>query len=375
MALLNFSKTYSEVSSYLTLAEATTGDYVKLVFTKDGHIITHGVDYTPTFAGGARGLVPTSDGTSTKFLRGNGSWAAITTSDLPIASTLSQAIANPTTTILNTQQVISYISDAFAANDAMRFKGSVSSTSFPTSCEVGDTYRVSTAGTYAGQKCEVGDLLICIKDGTAGTTITTSDYWIVIQSNINGYVTNHINNTAILLYSPNTTTFDIFAPTTGGTSGQLLVSNGSTATPTWVNQSSITAGKVSQSLSAGTGLSMSAAYNGSAAQTISLKAATATTLGGVIVDNVNTNKTISVNSNGAIYLTKTNVINALGYDPVTDNSWRPITIGGTDIGTKTLNFVPTGDIYIKTDSTDDDIQDISFGLSWYNISTKSYETA
>nr|DAX08950.1 MAG TPA: hypothetical protein [Bacteriophage sp.] len=37
--------------------------------------------------------------------------------------------------------------------------------------------------------------------------------------------------------------------------------------------------------------------------------------------------------------------------------------------------MPTGDIYVKADTNEDDIQDISFGLSWYNISTKKYETA
>jgi hypothetical protein len=30
------------------------------------------------------------------------------------------------------------------------------------------------------------------------------------------------------------------------------------------------------------------------------------------------------------------------------NTWRPIKVGGTDIGSKSLNFMPTGDIYVKT---------------------------
>ena len=116
-------------------------------------------------------------------------------------------------------------------------------------------------------------------------------------------------------------------------------------------------------------------YNGSAARTISLVAATTTTIGGVIVDKDSKNKTISVTSAGSIYLTKQNIINALGYDPATKDSWRPITIGGVSIGDKTLNFVPSGDVYLKADSNRDDIQDISFGISWYNISTKKYEIA
>jgi len=30
------------------------------------------------------------------------------------------------------------------------------------------------------------------------------------------------------------------------------------------------------------------------------------------------------------------------------NTWRTIKVGGASIGTQTLNFVPTGDIYVKT---------------------------
>jgi hypothetical protein len=131
-------------------------------------------------------------------------------------------------------------------------------------------------------------------------------------------------------------------------------------------------------LSLGAGLTFGTAgvtYNGSAARTISLVAATTTTIGGVIVDKDSTNKTISVTSAGSIYLTKQNVINALGYDPAAEDSWRPITIRGVSIGDKTLNFVPSEDVYLKTNSNGDDIQDISFGISWYNINTKEYEIA
>jgi len=64
-----------------------------------------------------------------------------------------------------------YVDQSFAANDAMMFKGTIGTggtiTSLPNNHNAGDTYRVITAGTYAGHKCEVGDLLICITDGTA----------------------------------------------------------------------------------------------------------------------------------------------------------------------------------------------------------------
>lgn len=396
MALLNFANTYAEISGNLSLPESTSGDFVKLFFSKDGHIISHGKDFTPTFTPNMRGLVPISSGKATEIFRGNATWAEITTADLPIASSISDAITNGTasTTILNTQQIVEYVGNAFAANDAMRYKGTITYSNgsytthtvagvevqgFPTKCEVGDTYRVTSQGTYAGQTCSAGDLLICIQDGT-GSGLNTAAYWTAVEANINGQVKHTVNGTSIYVYSNSTNTFTIYAPTTGGTQGQVLLSKGSAA-PTWAAQSTLVVGeakKVSNALSLGAGLTFGTAgvtYNGSAARTISLVAATTTTIGGVIVDKDSTKKTISVTSAGSIYLTKQNVINALGYDPASKDTWRPITIGGVSIGKKTLNFVPSGDVYLKADSNGDDIQDISFGISWYNISTKKYETA
>lgn len=396
MALLNFANTYAEISGNISLPESTSGDFVKLFFSKDGHIISHGKDFTPTFTPNMRGLVPISRGKATEIFRGNATWAEITTADLPIASSVSDAITNGTTstTILNTQQIVEYVGNAFAANDAMRYKGTITYSNgnytthtvagvevqgFPTKCEVGDTYRVTSQGTYAGQTCSAGDLLICIQDGT-GSGLNTAAYWTAVEANINGQVKHTVNGTSIYVYSNSTNTFTIYAPTTSGTQGQVLLSNGSSA-PIWAAQSTLVVGeakKVSNALSLGAGLTFGASgatYNGSVARTVSLVAATTTTIGGVIVDKDSTNKTISVTSAGSIYLTKQNVINALGYDPAFKDTWRPITIGGVSIGKKTLNFVPSGDVYLKADSNGDDIQDISFGISWYNISTKKYETA
>lgn len=396
MALLNFANTYAEISGNLSLPESISGDFVKLFFSKDGHIISHGKDFTPTFTPNMRGLVPISSGKATEIFRGNATWAEITTADLPIASSVSDAITNGTTstTILNTQQIVEYVGNAFAANDAMRYKGTITYSNgnytthtvagvevqgFPTKCEVGDTYRVTSQGTYAGQTCSAGDLLICIQDGT-GSGLNTAAYWTVVEANINGQVKHTVNGTSIYVYSNSTNTFTIYAPTTSGTQGQVLLSNGSSA-PIWAAQSTLVVGeakKVSNALSLGAGLTFGASgatYDGSVARTVSLVAATTTTIGGVIVDKDSTNKTISVTSAGSIYLTKQNVINALGYAPASKDTWRPITIGGVSIGEKTLNFVPSEDVCLKTDSNGDDIQDISFGISWYNISTKKYETA
>lgn len=63
-----------------------------------------------------------------------------------------------------------------------------SSTPLPsTGYEVGQTYRVAETGTYAGQDCEAGDLIIVINDYAEGTA-SNSDF-LVVQANIDGAVT------------------------------------------------------------------------------------------------------------------------------------------------------------------------------------------
>lgn len=80
------------------------------------------------------------------------------------------------------------VKNVLAANDAMVFKGVVNQDSDIAAADyqAGWTYKVGTAGTYKGQKCEVGDLLVCIKD--YADPAADSD-WTVVQTNIDGAVT------------------------------------------------------------------------------------------------------------------------------------------------------------------------------------------
>lgn len=57
-----------------------------------------------------------------------------------------------------------------------------------TGYKAGQTFRVAAAGTYAGVKCEAGDLIIVVKDHAAGTA--SNDDFMVIQANIDGAVTS-----------------------------------------------------------------------------------------------------------------------------------------------------------------------------------------
>ena len=62
-----------------------------------------------------------------------------------------------------------------------------SSTPLPaTDYEVGQTFRVAEAGTYAGVECEAGDLIIVIAD--YADTFKNSDF-LVVQANVDGAVT------------------------------------------------------------------------------------------------------------------------------------------------------------------------------------------
>lgn len=81
-------------------------------------------------------------------------------------------------------------SDILAANDAMVFKGTLGTggtvTNLPNSdYSAGWTYRVATAGTYAGEYCEVGDLIIAVKDYVSPGANTD---WAKIEHNIDGAI-------------------------------------------------------------------------------------------------------------------------------------------------------------------------------------------
>ena len=87
-----------------------------------------------------------------------------------------------------------YADSILSSNDAMVFKGTIGTggtvTQLPfVNYSAGWTYRVITAGTYAGVVCEVGDLIIAIKDGPSTGTVVVNADWTVAQTNIDGSVT------------------------------------------------------------------------------------------------------------------------------------------------------------------------------------------
>lgn len=81
---------------------------------------------------------------------------------------------------------LGYVNNLLSANDAMLFKGTLgvggTVTALPTNYETGWTYKVTTAGTYAGNVCEIGDLIIAIVDRLSGGGINSD--WVVAQTNL-----------------------------------------------------------------------------------------------------------------------------------------------------------------------------------------------
>ena len=91
------------------------------------------------------------------------------------------------------------LDNLLATNDAMVFKGTIGGDAaatiheLPVKHSAGETYRVydikgGNGGKYLGngEVCEIGDLIICIKDGT---THSAGD-WTIVQTNIDGAVIN-----------------------------------------------------------------------------------------------------------------------------------------------------------------------------------------
>ena len=118
-----------------------------------------------------------------------------------------------------------FVKDAVAAGvagvtNALVFKGTLGTDgtveALPETPKVGDVYIVSTAATYAGAVCEVGDMLVCTK-AKAGEG---SAEWKAIQANINGAITGSATMTADQLVVGSGG--KAVKPLAAGTNGQVL---------------------------------------------------------------------------------------------------------------------------------------------------------
>ena len=189
--------------------DLTTGGADAALSAEQGKVLKTALDtHEGTLAGAAAGHVKTgadveiADGLITVKKIGGTAWADIKKAfddedakkaDLAGATFTGDVklIATPEgdTSAVTKKYVDDEISSKISANDAMRYKGTIGTggtvTALPTTgVRVGDTYKVITAGTYAGEKCEIGDMLIALKNNAS----TNAD-WTVVQANIDGAVT------------------------------------------------------------------------------------------------------------------------------------------------------------------------------------------
>ena len=177
---------------------------------------------TKTFNNTISGSVSGNAGTATKLTTSAGSTTEpIYFSDgkpvktgYTFAGSISSDATGNNTKLPTSSAVISYVDSKIRAADAMIFKGTIGKggvvQALPSNALTGWTYKVITAGTYAGVSCEVGDMIICLTDGSSSQAAT----WTVVQSNIDGAVTSGV-----------TSATDGHIPLFSGTTGKVIKSS------------------------------------------------------------------------------------------------------------------------------------------------------
>lgn len=143
-------------------------------------------------------------------------WDSTTGDKLAGGYSVETSLAGSSSAIPRADAVKAYVDSLLGASDAMVYKGTLGTggtiTALPTTYSAGWSYKVITAGTYAGNACEVGDLIIAIVD-RSGSGNLDSD-WTVVQSNIDGAVVG-----------PSSATNNRFAAF-DGTSGKVIKDSG-----------------------------------------------------------------------------------------------------------------------------------------------------
>lgn len=135
---------------------------------------------------------------STSSVNGNiPTWNGTTGDALNSGYSVETTLTGSTSAIPRADAVKTYVDSLLGANDAMIYKGTLGTggtiTALPTTYDVGWTYKVISAGTYAGNVCQAGDMVIAIV-GRTGSGNQNTD-WTVVQANIDGAVTGPTSST------------------------------------------------------------------------------------------------------------------------------------------------------------------------------------
>ena len=273
---------------------------------------------------------------------------------VPTAPTASSG--TNTTQIATTAFVQTAVSDGIAASDALIFKGTLGTsgtiTALPTTYKTGWTYRVITVGTYAGQVCEIGDLIVALVDRSGSGNLDAD--WCVAQTNINGAITGIKSGDAYITTSQSgsvvtithtdvtrTNTTSTSKPTHGGTfTAVKSVLSDSKGHVTSVDTETVTLPTYSVATQSANGLESAddkkkldgiatgAEVNQNAFSNVVVGSTT------IVADSKTDSLTLAgsnvtltpdaTNDKVTIGITKANIVNALGYTPGT-SSTEPIT--------------------------------------------------
>lgn len=122
--------------------------------------------------------------------------------------------ANPTNDKVPTSAAVAgYVTDAFGRVDAVIYKGTMGLTgdevNIPTSgYSAGWLYRIVSGGTYAGERCEIGDLILAVHDAGMFQSAANNSHWTVIQKNVVNAVSGPANATTghVAVFDGNSTT-------------------------------------------------------------------------------------------------------------------------------------------------------------------------
>lgn len=129
--------------------------------------------------------------------------------------TIDNAMSDTSTNAVQNKIIKAYVDGIIAASQGIVYKGTINKTAdIPTTYDVGYLYMIGTEGTYVGQKCEVGDLMIAVV-ARKGSGNLDSD-WDVIQTNIDGAITS-ITGTAPISVGGTATSKTIALSTSGVT--------------------------------------------------------------------------------------------------------------------------------------------------------------
>ena len=129
---------------------------------------------------------------------------------IPVGATAS--LGNSTRQLATTEFVQMSVDDKILNSDAMIIKGTLGDdgtvTELPTVYKTGWTYRIITAGTYAGQVCEIGDMITAFVSREEEDTPEDSD-WVVNQTNIDGAITDTTNKDGYIVINRNNSSITI----------------------------------------------------------------------------------------------------------------------------------------------------------------------